>query len=532
MGGVKQGYQGTDVERRIVTGLIVSDEYVRKVKRFWRDDLLESSELGRIARWALDHFDRYGRVADRDIGQVFFERVQSEQLPKAEAEEIERILGHVSNEYGRGDKFNVAYLYDRTVRHFRQREIDRHLDEVMDAKDRGDLDKVQQALRSFRPQSFEASRGLDVGSPDGLDAVEKAFGAQLAPIITYPDPLGKLINPILTRDAFVALMGIEKRGKTFWLLDLAVTGVRHHLNVAFFQAGDLTEPQLLRRLAVHLAGKSDMEEYCQPYWRPVGDCVMNQFDRCDRRDRDAIWHPDRPHGIHEGTIDEFWTRRDEFECTSTLVEKAEEHPGYRPCAARSCLARKPTVWLERKDERHPLSGTKARTHVERFFKRHRRRFKLATYPSGTLTTEEISSCLDEWESEDDFVPDLICVDYADIMTAPEEREYRHRQDAIWRGLRRISQERHALVVSATQADAAAQKQNRIGASNFSEDKRKLAHVTGMVGLNQSPDGREKALGLMRLGMIVARESAFSSDNEVVVLQDLRSGRPFTGSYKR
>ena len=79
-------------------------------------------------------------------------------------------------------------------------------------------------------------------------------------------------------------------------------------------------------------------------------------------------------------------------------------------------------------------------------------------------------------------------------------------------------------------DAAAMKQVRLNATNFSEDKRKLAHVTAMFGMHRAPDGREKALGLMRVNAIVAREGAFSTDEEVVVLQDIASGRPFLESY--
>jgi hypothetical protein len=109
-------------------------------------------------------------------------------------------------------------------------------------------------------------------------------------------------------------------------------------------------------------------------------------------------------------------------------------------------------------------------------------------------------------------------------------EFRHRQDAIWKGLRGISQERHALMVTATQADANSYKQSKLNLSNFSEDKRKFGHVTAMWGLNQDPGGREKQLGIMRINELVVREGLFNSQNDVVILQDLRSGRPFLESF--
>ena len=50
-----------------------------------------------------------------------------------------------------------------------------------------------------------------------------------------------------------------------------------------------------------------------------------------------------------------------------------------------------------------------------------------------------------------------------------------------------------LVVTATQADANSYDRTSLKMSNFSEDKRKLAHVTAMYGLNQDPAGREKGI---------------------------------------
>jgi hypothetical protein len=146
-----------------------------------------------------------------------------------------------------------------------------------------------------------------------------------------------------------------------------------------------------------------------------------------------------------------------------------------------------------------------------------------------LSTEDMRRVLDEWENQDDFVPDVIVTDYADIM-ASSEREYRHKQDGIWRGLRGISQERHSLLITATQADARSYGQSILNLSNFSEDKRKYAHVTAMFGLNQDPKGREKQLGILRVNELLVREGIFNSNNDVVVLQDLGSGRPFTESY--
>ena len=82
-------------------------------------------------------------------------------------------------------------------------------------------------------------------------------------------------------------MAPEKRGKTWLMIDIAIKALRQKANVAFFQAGDLTQSQMLRQVCIYLSHRSDDPNYCSPYYRPVGDCIKNQFDDCTRRDRNC-----------------------------------------------------------------------------------------------------------------------------------------------------------------------------------------------------------------------------------------------------
>ena len=518
---------GEFIERRIVTGLIVSTDYVRQVSRFWADDALESPELRKVARWCLDYFGKYDRAPEKDVESLYLAALQRDELGRAEGELVEEILSRISDEFERAGSFNAAYLYDQTIEHFRDRELARHTERVDDLRERGKVVDAEQLAASFVPSGFAATRGLEVGTEEGYARIAAAFAEGTKPLLRYPGALGEMLNSHLVRDGFVAFLASEKRGKTWFMLDMAFRALRQKSNVAFFQAGDLTEGQMLRRLAIHVSRRSDDERYCQPYWRPVGDCLLNQFDACSRPDRNCTF------GVYDegGQADALPYDDDpeHYQSFRPLSELASRNPDYRPCDSATCRDRRPAVWLVREGAKAALTGPAASAAARRFFERYRRRFRLATYPSDTLTSDEILSCLDEWERQDDFVPDVIEVDYADLMTSSVS-EFRHRQNAIWQGLRGVSQRRHALVVTSTQADADSYKAKTLKLSNFSEDKRKFAHVTAMWGLNQDPSGREKDLGILRVNELVVREGAFSVTNEVTVLQDLRSGRPFLESY--
>ncbi len=522
--------EGGFLERRIVTGMVISTEYLQRIQRFWDPDLLESPELRLISDWCLDYFSEYKQAPDNNIESLYMMALKRGFLSKASAQYIEGVLTNLSEEYGRGMQFNAAYLFDQTVKYLKTRELEKHNEEIQELIDGGQVEEAEKLALSFVPSiAAEMDVGLELSSREALDRIKLAFDETSQRVISYPGALGNMWNEHLIRGGFVSLLAPEKRGKTFWLLELSLRAVRQKANVVFFAAGDMTEAQMLKRICVYIARRSDREKYCQERFTPVGDCILNQLDLCKRSDRNC------DHGIFENL------ERKDFEDNfakhinlEKLQELYEEYPDYQPCDSHSCDKRKGSIWVKKTPQTNPLTGGQARKHLRSFFKKYKRRFKLATYPAGVLTVGEIKKCLDAWERYDGFVPDVVVVDYADLLSAGDSKisEYRHRQDHVWKNLRALSQERHVLLLTATQADAKSYTEGRLSLANFSEDKRKFAHVTAQYGLNQDPKGWEKKLQVMRINEIVVREGEFSADNQVFVLHDLAIGRPFLESFTR
>ncbi len=516
------------MERRIVTGLIVSKDFHERIQKVWNPSFLESPELRTVANWCVDYFQKYNKPPDKDIQTIYMDQLKSEALPKADAQYIEELLTDLSDEYGRDEQFNAPYLYDKTIQYFKSQELERHNREVQALIDAGKIEEAEKLAQNYAPAILDdTDTGIDLASDAVLERIERAFNETGQQVVTYPGALGTMWNEHLIRGGFFTFLAPEKRGKSFFLMEIALRAIRQKANVAYFDSGDNTESQLLRRICVYIARKSDRERYCQERYRPVGDCVFNQLDTCEREDRNC------DHGIFEGvSISDFNAQVHQFVNIDTLMEKYGEFPDYETCKSYSCRQRRGTVWLQKMKKTRPLVSKQAKKELQEFFKKYRRRFKLVTYPAGFLTVSEMRRCLNDWERYDGFVPDVVVCDYADLLSADDGKvnEFRHRQDHVWKNLRALSQERHALIITATQADAESYKKGRLSISNFSEDKRKLAHVTAQYGINQDPHGREKKLGIIRVNEIVVREGAFSSDNEVCVLQDLAAGRPFLGSY--
>jgi hypothetical protein len=500
------------IERRIVTGLIVSTPFIREIYPGWDPQFIESSAIRVISNWCMDYFQKYDHAPGRDIQTIYFQRLRN-GLPKDQAETIEMILEGLDEEHD-GQKFNLEYLLDQTKRYFKEQHLRTFADGIQAELTHGSLTDAEKLATEYSPLLTEDPAVVDPFSEP--TRIRRAFEYQGESLIELPKAIGTLMNPQLTRDALVAFLGREKIGKTFMLIEMAMRGIQSGSNVAFFEAGDMSEGQMLKRLCIYLTKRSDAEKYCEGMYVPVSDCIRNQTDVCTGKNRESAF------GI-------FPAERKRDEITMAELEDAyKQNPQYRPC--RNCKNQKGSVWLKWRRAVKPLTWKEGFRAAEKFQRRHKRQFRLCTYSNESLSTSEIRTLLNNWERQDGFIPDIIVIDYADLLTAdPDCRQldFRNQQNRIWQRLRRLSQERHCLVITATQASATSYKRDLLRLEDFSEDKRKYAHVTAMYGLNQSNE--EKRIGLMRINEMVVREGDFDTGSVVRVLQRLQMGRPLIGS---
>lgn len=513
------------IERHILIGLITSTEYLHEIRPIWNDQLLEASMARHLAGWCIEYYDRYNKAPNQDIEGIYFEKLKA-GLDQDIAEEIEEdILPDLSDEYER-EGFNVDYLLDRTHQYFNERNLERHSEQIRSLISQGELLEAEKLANHYLPVKKELDSDVDLSNSDSLAKIEKAFTTAAKPLVVYPGALGKFLNAQLTRDAFVAFMAPEKRGKSYLLLDLARRSARQRLNVAFFQAGDMSESQQLRRLGIHLMKKSDREEYCGQMYEPVRDCIYNQTDECDLEVRECDF------GLvgKSAPTDPKEARQDMTLGKLIELRTDKDNAKYRPCHNCSKYQNSPwgCAWLKKVDVGNPIEPNEATRVFENYFVKKKRRLMLSTHPNNTLSVSRIKTILDVWYRKG-FVPDVIIIDYADLLVS-DVKEYRHQQNDIWKNLRSLSEERHCLLVTATQADADSYKAPLLKLQNFSEDKRKYGHVTALFGLNQDPGGREKEIGIMRINTLVVREGVNNPGQIVHVLQNLKRGQPILTSY--
>jgi KaiC/GvpD/RAD55 family RecA-like ATPase len=152
--------------------------------------------------------------------------------------------------------------------------------------------------------------------------------------------------------------------------------------------------------------------------------------------------------------------------------------------------------------------------------------KMQIFQANTATTEDVENCLANWEYYENFVPDVIITDYADLFKATD-REYRHGIDSIWKTHRGWAQKYNCMVVTGSQTDRKSQEGD-VRKTNAAEDIRKINHVTHMITKQQNK--YEKANNYSRYECLAQREGRMYP-GQAYVLECLDIGRPYIDSRK-
>jgi hypothetical protein len=430
-------------ERKVLIGMIVDRYVLAQIAARWRDPgLFRSDWANLVGGWCVGYYKKYSKAPKASI-EGLFESWSEAGRDKDTVKIVERFLEGLSGEYSALAKARSSeYTLDMATRHFNRVRLLHLAESIKGLVEGGDLMKADTLVRNSNPLAIGASTGIDLLTD--RESVRQAFEARLDPIVTYPGPLGEFFKGQLERDAFIAFMGKEKSGKTFWLIDVAWRAIRQNRKVAFFEIGDLSQNQIVPRFC------------CRNSRRPMKAETV-------RYPTSIVHDPD------EGV-------------SSVKYESLAFDEGLNWRAAWKDLEKK---WGKTKEDSL---------------------LKLSCHPNFTINIQGIAGILEQWEREG-WVPDVIVIDYADIL-APMAgyKDSREAVNASWQMMRSLSQTYHCLLVTASQTNTASYRAEVMEMSHFSEDKRKLAHVTGAVGINQSDEDKEQQI--CRLNWMVLREAEF------------------------
>lgn len=150
--------------------------------------------------------------------------------------------------------------------------------------------------------------------------------------------------------------------------------------------------------------------------------------------------------------------------------------------------------------------------------------ELRNFSTGSLSVRGLEAELKDMEVYEGFVPEVICVDYADIMDLGPGSDEREKINRCWKALRGLASNRKCMLATVSQTGRATVGGEQDASENqISEDIRKVAHVTKMISINHTP--AEKKRGICRLSCNTTRDGAPINDS-VVCTSCLSIGRPY------
>ncbi len=451
-------------ERTILIGLIVDKQVIGRFADKWDKKLFKSTWANTIADWCFSYFTRYNKAPGKKIQSLYESwAADNPSLDDDTVGLVEKFLANLSDEYESAAESNTEYVVDIAGRYFNEVRLRKLADQIVGDLDKGDMDKAEHRAAKWARMEVGLGAGIDV--MQDRSAIQAALEEDQDNLVTYPGAMGEFTKGALTRDSLVSFMGPEKRGKTWWLIDLAWRGMLQRRNVAFFAVGDMSQNQMMRRFLARAAKRP---------WKPKEFKYPTAIDRSPDSSIAQTTLEDR-------SYDKALTAKEAYAAMDDLLAKK--------------------------------------------VKSKKTKLKLSCHPNSTITVAGIESVLQGWERTESWSPDIIVIDYADILAPPlgGQSESRDQVNATWKQMRAMSQARHCLVVTATQSDADSYDAPIIGRKNFSEDKRKLAHVTAIFGLNASEEEKEQQI--MRLNYVVLREEDFSTLKCVHVAGCLSIGNP-------
>lgn len=441
-------------ERSILTAMIVSTPTLARIVGRWdKGGMFRSRWSNIIGQWCVDHYRKYEKAPGRAI-EGLFHKWSEQANDKTTSGLVESYLQSISNEYARAKKINVDYTVDAAAELFNRTRVLALADLIQADAGRGEIDKALGRVGKFQAVTLNDDSWIDFFHN------ERSISAAITkkkepPIITYDNKhlagLNTFFGRTLRRGVFCCLKGIDKSGKSYWLLDFAWRAIKLKLKVAYFQIGDMSREQITARFVTRAIR------------RPLLSGVVQYPTFIESTNGNS---------------------KDDNQVNVTCEKRVFKHD-VNEAFALSALRKFSHVIGDRKEL--PL-------------------LKLCTKPNGTMSAQGIGTELENLKRKYNWTPDVTIIDYIDVMAPPHGiLDHRLQVDYNFQTLLALAQTTDSLVLTACQGNAAAYKANVMDRSHFSGSKTQNAHVDAMLAINVNAIDRERQV--TRLNWIVNRDQA-------------------------
>ncbi len=481
-------------EENIIISSIVSTDFLKEIIDIARPELFSIPHSKIVFKWVKEYFDKYKEAPGTNINDLY--EIYKEKINDNDASSIGKFLETLEGKYD--DVFNYKFATDKAIQYFRRKnflDISQRLKSLVET---GRIDEADQELTKFKKVSKQTSRWINPNDPEYAKKVYD--NDEKDRLIKLPGSLGDLLG-WWERGWLVMGQGVYGSGKSQFLKEIEVLAMRERLRVAEINL-EMGDKLVSKRYYRKIANRSEKKTQ---FLYPVFDCYWNQIDDCtikERRNKVRLMGEDDPKPkFHNAPVD------------------------YRPCSICRFKDQKyhPATWFEILN-RELLETDYLENRLNDFTKSYGDVYRLMCYPKYTANLSDINRDLELLEYTEDFIPDVIVIDYADILRPEDGSMHDNEESRInqtWMALSQLAQRKHCLVVTVSQVKLEVlkerKKHGKMGDASGSA-RAKYAHPEIAFAFMQTND--EKEQGIVRFNAIKLRDDYFNESEEVLVLQDL------------
>jgi len=454
----RRKYQAS-VERTVLTALVVHDGVLKTIysEMGTEEEPFKSKWSNIVARWCFKYYAKQ-RCAPGKLLRELFDDYASKEEDEQAVELVGKFLESLNDDYVQlAKEINEPWVLDRAAEYFEKTRLERMADQIQIALERQDLDAARKFHMEVKPVSFSPDGWLN---PFADSVIERTMDRleKMESMVKFKGDLGRFLSPAFERDSFVTFIAPEKRGKSYWLMEIVWRAINQRRRTLYYVLGDMSEDQVYRRLYSRMTGlpKKVDEKHKDGYQIPTGIKLKGKTE-------DGILVAE---AIRDTKILRAYNQQDVKRAVNRL--KMNTAMSTNPLRIRCAGA-----------------STVSASQIER----------------------DVIAC-----SEEGWPVDVVVLDYADLIlpeTSAAKLQPRDQINESWKIFRRISTEHHLSFIAATQSAARGYKKWLLKNDDFSEDKRKNAHVTGMAGINQTPD--EKQMGIYRINWLFLRDGTWTEN---------------------
>lgn len=505
-----------NIEDIIIVCMSKSVEFLRYMSKVLVPEYFESDFCEILSRILIEYFNKSGEVPEDDlIGLI---ELNLHLVP----DEDKRILlrTFTQNVLGKYKHMPLNFVYVETLaREFIKRKgLEYNIRKIQHCIK---LNRYKEAYALLENTQVNVIRKLSkIERFNDFDNLLYWWNKKEENMIKFPGDLGNYL-PRIEPGRLYVMFGPAKRGKTFWLMEWFYQGIVNRRNCLYFSL-EMSKGEVDERFKSKITQQEFRADKISSCF-PVVDCIHNQSCECDRDERPKNSKP--VINVSNGVLEDWKKNQDHIICTHCrFIPELKEffHPSH-------------WAMYESFEPMTLMSAVKAQKGFDIMYGDS---YRYVTYPIGTVTIRDIENDIKEYESVRGMPPDVVIIDYADIIkkdTSVSDKAYIQTGN-IWMQLSALAKSKNIVVVTASQGNRGSSNKNRLEPGDIAEDWSKVTILDGLFAINEENFNKKSIIdtdsywGIQRIESLVSRGAKIVYGRQCVTLCDMGRGQIVMDSY--